>query len=127
MTNKILVVDDDLVVRRLLKVILEADGYDVTTAKDGAEALNKMRESRPDLVCCDLMMPEIDGFGVIEAMRNDDDLKAVPLIAITAAGRNSYIERALELGANECVLKPFAKNQLLAIVSEVLHEAQQLT
>jgi CheY-like chemotaxis protein len=120
----ILVADDDFALRRLLTLMLESGGYRVTTASNGAQAIAQMEAERPDLLCCDLMMPDIHGFQVLEAIKSRPHLAQTPVIIITAAGKEAEVKKALELGAARCVLKPFAKAHILGVIREVLSEVR---
>jgi two-component system response regulator ResD len=113
----VLVVDDEPMVREVLARYLEADGFAVTTAGDGADALERFAERVPDLVLLDLMLPRIDGFEVLERMR----LAArVPVIMITARGEETDRVVGLDLGADDYVTKPFSPREVVARVRAVL-------
>lgn len=117
----ILVVDDSLTTRTLEKSILEAQGYHVRLAVDGIEALSKLRSERVDLVISDVQMPRLDGFGLLQAMKADQDLKAVPVILVTSLEAREDRERGLALGADAYVLKrKFDQRELLETVGQML-------
>jgi CheY-like chemotaxis protein len=120
MTTLILVVDDDPVVRKLLQIFLESAGYSVVGARNGAQALECMQRLKPALVCCDLMMPEVDGFEVLKAAKADPVLATIPIVTITAAGHHNYIDRAKQLGATLCLSKPIDKVALVEVVRMLL-------
>jgi CheY-like chemotaxis protein len=120
MPYRILIADDELIIRRLLTVILEPGGYVVATAGDGAEALAKAQADPPDLMILDLMMPETTGLEVLAALRQDPRFKKLPVVVATAAGSQTYIDRALELGATRCIMKPFMKAEVLQLLKELL-------
>jgi len=122
MSPKILVVDDEPAVTNLLAYNLRKASYDVLTAANGRQALEQARQSQPDLILLDLMLPEIDGLDVCRELRKTSD---VPIIMITA--RSEEIDRVvgLELGADDYVPKPFSVRELLARIKAVLRRAAQ--
>jgi OmpR family response regulator RpaB len=103
--EKILVVDDEASIRRILETRLSMIGYDVVTAADGEEALDTFRNTDPDLVVLDVMMPKLDGYGVCQELRKESD---VPIIMLTALGDVADRITGLELGADDYVVKPFS-------------------
>ena len=120
MSHHILIADDELLMRRLLTLILETDGYKVTAVADGVHVIPAMEANKPDLVICDIMMPMMDGLAVLEEVKKKPLLCEVPFIVITAAGSPVYSEEALALGAAQCIFKPFAKAEILKAVHEFL-------
>ncbi|RME48461.1 MAG: DNA-binding response regulator [Chloroflexi bacterium] len=119
---KILVVDDELETLKYVGANLSARGYDVLTAEDGRTALKVFSESVVDLVILDIMMPGPDGFEVCQAIRRESD---VPIIMLSARGRERDIVRALDLGADDYLTKPFGVNEMLARVRAVLRRTTQ--
>ena len=115
--KKVLVVDDDVKTVELVKLYLKRDGYQVLTAYDGLEALRLARESHPDLIVLDLMLPDIDGLEVCRALRNESDVSIIMLTARTTDGNKLA---GLELGADDYVTKPFSPRELAARVRAVL-------
>jgi DNA-binding response OmpR family regulator len=120
MTTRILVVDDDALVRRSLKYRLEREGYAVTTAESGDEALSCARCDQPDLMLLDIGLPTRDGLDVARTLQRE---MKVPIIFLTGRGRESDIVVGLELGAEDYITKPFGMNELLARVRVVLRRA----
>jgi len=118
--SKILVVDDEPEAVELVEFNLKGAGYEVTTASDGAEALNKARRIQPNLVILDVMMPEIDGMEVCKLMRRDPATTGIPIIMLTA--KASEVDRVLglELGADDYVVKPFSPRELVLRVKKLL-------
>jgi len=114
--KKILVADDRAVSRELVRNVLESSGYEVIEAGDGVEALELTRLEHPDVIILDLHMPRLDGFGVIEALRREDEFAAVPILALTASAMVGDRERALAAGFTGYVAKPI---RLAALRSEV--------
>jgi two-component system alkaline phosphatase synthesis response regulator PhoP len=115
--KKVLVVDDDVKTVDLVKLYLERDGYQVLAAYDGIEALRLARESGPDLIVLDLMLPDIDGLEVCRILRHESD---VPIIMLTARTTDQDKLTGLGLGADDYVTKPFSPKELVARVWAVL-------
>ena len=115
--KKILVVDDDAKTVELVRLYLNRDGYRVLTAYDGAEALRLARESHPDLIVLDLMLPGIDGLEICRTLRDESD---VPIIMLTAMTTDQDRLTGLDLGADDYVTKPFSPRELAARVRAVL-------
>jgi two-component system alkaline phosphatase synthesis response regulator PhoP len=124
MAKRILVVDDDTEIVRLLQAYLERAGYQVLAAYDGEMALHIMRRERPDLAILDLMMPERDGRDVTRVVRGDASLSAMPIIMLTARVADHDKIVGLELGADDYVTKPFNPHEVVARVRAVLRRAQ---
>jgi DNA-binding response OmpR family regulator len=118
--KKILVVEDDPDLVELLSFNLRACGYVVSTAGDGIDALKKARSIIPDLILLDLMLPQLDGFGVCEILRRDAATAAIPIIIVTAMSSHFARLAGLEAGANDYITKPFSPKQLIARVQEML-------
>ena len=115
--KRVLVVDDDVKTVELVKLYLNRDGYRVLTAYDGVEALRLARESHPDLIVLDLMLPGIDGLEVCRTLRDESD---VPIVMLTAMTTDQDKLRGLDLGADDYVTKPFSPKELAARVRAVL-------
>ncbi|MBI3244155.1 MAG: response regulator [Chloroflexi bacterium] len=120
MSHHILIADDEVMIRRLLTLILESDGYRVTAVVDGTQMIPAMEADKPDLVISDIMMPIMDGLAVLEELKEKPHLADVPVIIVTAAGSPAYVEEALALGAARCIFKPFAKAEILDVVHQFL-------
>jgi len=117
MARKILVVDDEVRIVRLVRTYLEGAGFEVAVAYDGRGALQAFRNERPDLVVLDLMLPEIDGLDVARAIRREGE---TPIIMLTARAEETDRLVGLELGADDYVVKPFSPRELTARVRAVL-------
>jgi two-component system alkaline phosphatase synthesis response regulator PhoP len=117
--KRILVVDDEKNIRDLLRFNLENEGYNVIEAKDGKEALEKVKDNI-DLVLLDLMLPEIDGLNVCKNIRNDEKIGNLPIIMLTAKSEDIDRIIGLELGADDYVTKPFNTRELIARVKALL-------
>ena len=116
----VLVVDDDPVIQKLLKVNFEMEGYDVITAGDGAEGLAAARSEAPDVVILDIMMPKMTGLEVLAALKQDKDTEAIPVILLSAKAQSSDVQAGLDRGADAYVTKPFDPLELLDRVSEFI-------
>ena len=124
MSQRILVVDDDPEIARLLRAYLKQAGYQVLIAYDGETALHIIRRERPDLVVLDLMLPDRDGQDVTRIVRGDPALAATPIIMLTARVEDHDKILGLELGADDYVTKPFNPREVVARVRAVLRRAQ---
>jgi len=119
---RILIVDDDPVIVRLLQVNFRLDGYEVETAARGDEALAKMRGRRPDVVLLDVMMPGLDGWGVCARMKQDPNLAGVAVVFLSARAQDEDRERGEALGVLGYVTKPFDPAQLVVDLRRWLSE-----
>ena len=124
MVQRILVVDDDRGIVRLVRAYLEQNGYEVLVAYDGETALHILRRERPDLVLLDLMLPGRDGLDVTRVVRGDSGLAAMPIIMLTARVEDHDKIVGLELGADDYVTKPFNPSEVVARVRAVLRRTQ---
>jgi len=118
----ILIVDDLVTLRQPVRVMLERQGYSVEEASDGYEALQKIAESRPDLVLLDLMMPGMNGVEVLKHIKADARLQDTSIIVLTAVADTWQMRKYIEMGAADYLLKPFTINTLLDRVRRVLGE-----
>ena len=118
---RVLLVDDDPVILKLLQVNFEMEGYTVMTANDGVEGLEKERAERPDIVLLDIMMPRMDGLQVTKALKGDAETKAIPIILLSAKAQASDIQLGKDMGADDYLTKPFDPLELLERVSDLLH------
>ena len=122
--TRILVVDDELSIIKFLRANLEAKGYKVLTAMDGAEALQTFEMELPDLVILDIMMPKMDGFEVCRRLR---EWSQTPIIMLSARGDVSDKVKCLDLGADDYITKPFGASELIARVRAVLRRTEAAT
>jgi len=105
MAKKILIIEDEEVLTKVLKRKLVSEGYDVSTAKNGNEGLAKMKKEKPDLILLDIVMPEKGGFEVMEEMNKDEELKDIPIVIISNSGQPVEFERARKLGVDDWLVK----------------------
>jgi DNA-binding response OmpR family regulator len=110
---RVLIADDDALLRGLLQHKLSADGHLVLVAEHGGEVLDLVRGQRPDLVVLDAMMPVMDGFEVLRRLKADPDAASVPVIMLTALRREADVVGGLQLGAADYLVKPFIPDELL--------------
>ena len=122
MPTEILIVDDEPNIVLSLEYLMQQAGHTVRTARDGEAALAALQESVPDLVLLDVMMPKKDGYEVLQAIRTQPEWKRVKVVMLTAKGREVEREKGLSLGADDYVTKPFATQELVAKVRQVLGE-----
>lgn len=120
--GKILVVDDEVYLLQILDFSLGAEGYEVVTAEDGEQALNKAKSEQPDLIVLDIMMPKVDGYEACRKLKQDPSMKDVPVILLTAKGRDIDRKLGLEVGADDYITKPFSPNKLLEKIGSFLGE-----
>ena len=124
MSQRVLVVDDDKEIVRIIRAYLQQAGYVVLTAYDGETALHVIRSDRPDLVVLDLMLPDRDGWSITRVVRGDESLAKTPIIMLTARVESSDRVLGLNLGADDYVPKPFDPHEVVARVRAVLRRAQ---
>lgn len=120
MRHTILVADDEVTLRMLVRAALSNAGYDVLEAADGDEALGLARGARPDLIVLDLMMPKKSGLDVLRELRADPELAPMPVVMLTARTRAADRDAAAEAGADRFLAKPFSPRELSEAVAELL-------
>jgi CheY-like chemotaxis protein len=120
--KKVLVIEDNDSVREEIAVILGFESFEVAVAENGRIGLERLQEFRPDLVLCDLMMPEMDGYATLEAIRRDPRSATIPFVCLTARSEREDMRRAMELGADDYITKPFTAQELLAAVGAGLEK-----
>src|SRR5215831_17318672 len=122
--KKILVIEDQAPMRRNIALLLEMEGFQVTTAGNGVQGVEAARKQQPDLVLCDVMMPELDGYGVVQALRADPAFATLPFIFLTAKGDRADVRIGMNFGADDYLTKPVIRDDLLAAVQARLARAQ---
>ena len=122
--KKILLVDDEQDMVYAVKMQLEADGFQVLTAKDGQEGLDKARKENPGLIILDLMLPKIDGYKVCRMLKFDEKYKKIPIIIYTARAQAVDEKLGYEVGADAYMTKPFDPKKLLAKINELLNSRE---
>lgn len=124
--KKILVIEDNAEVRENLEEILELSGYEVLTAEDGKLGVEIALKEMPDLVLCDVMMPRLDGFGVLNILSKKSSTADIPFVFLTAKTEKSDFRRGMNLGADDYVTKPFYKDELLTVIETRLRKSEQI-
>jgi len=117
MKKHILLIEDDTIVRENTAEILEFANFDVSTASNGKEGVTKAKNTNPDLIVCDIMMPKLDGYAVFQILSKDDNLRNTPFIFLTAKTNHSERRKGMELGADDYITKPFDESELLSAIS----------
>ncbi|GEP44134.1 response regulator transcription factor [Brevifollis gellanilyticus] len=126
MSKKILIIEDQAPMRRNVALMLELEGYKTCTAENGRVGVEVARQEKPDLVLCDVMMPELDGYGVVQALREDDNFANTPFIFLTAKSDRSDVRIGMNFGADDYLTKPVVRDDLLAAVQTRLARAEAL-
>jgi two-component system alkaline phosphatase synthesis response regulator PhoP/two-component system response regulator VicR len=125
MAKKILVVDDERHIVRLVEVNLARAGYDVATAYDGVEALEKVKSEKPDMIVLDVMMPRMDGFEVLKRLQADPETQDIPVIMLTAKAQDADIFRGWSSGVSSYLTKPFNPRELLTFVERIFQSLEE--
>jgi len=114
--GRVLVVDDDDVIRQLISVNLELEGFEVATAVDGQDCLEKVKDVRPDVVTLDIMMPRLDGWEAASRLRADPDTADIKVVLLSARAQEADLERGSRIGVDAYLTKPFDPDELIDIV-----------
>ncbi len=118
--GKILVVDDEVNITQILEFSIGSEGYEVITAANGEEAVDKARREQPDLVILDIMMPKIDGYEACRILKSNPLTKNIPVVLLTAKGRDIDKRLGFEVGATDYIVKPFSPSKLVDRIHELL-------
>lgn len=127
----ILIIEDDPAYISMMEVILKMEGFDVRTATDGSSGLAMLREKRPDVILCDIMMPDMDGHMILETVKGERALADIPFIFVTAMGDRADVRLGMSAGADDYLSKPFSAFELLAAVTgrirrhEMIHQKRR--
>ncbi len=119
-TPTVLVVEDDPVILRLLEVNFELEGFTVLLAHDGAEGIAMARAHRPDVVVSDIMMPNVSGLELLEALKGDPSTASIPILLLSAKAQTSDLKAGIDAGADDYVTKPFEPLELVERVNKLL-------
>jgi DNA-binding response OmpR family regulator len=117
---RVLLVDDDALTRRFVGELLRQQGHEVHEARDGEEGLRLAREIQPRLVVLDLVMPIMDGYGVLESLKADEATRRIPVLILSVRSREEDIVKGLKLGAEDFVTKPFNAGELMLRIRKIL-------
>lgn len=123
--KKILVIEDEPEMRRNLLTILKLEKFQPIGAENGRVGLEAVKREKPDLILCDVMMPELDGHGVLTALREDSELSAIPFVFLTAKGEKEDLRSGMNLGADDYLTKPVARLDLLEAINARLRRSEQ--
>lgn len=118
--GKILAVDDEVYILHILDFSLEAEGFEVITASNGELCVERARQERPDLIVLDIMMPVLDGYETCRRLKADPLTKDIPVILLTAKGRDVDKRLGFEVGASEYIVKPFSPSRLIERIYEII-------
>ena len=114
--GRVLVVDDDDVIRQLITVNLELEGFDVTTALDGQDCLDKVKDVKPDVITLDIMMPKVDGWEAASRLRADPVTAGIKVVLLSARAQEADLQRGSRIGVDAYLTKPFDPDELIATV-----------
>jgi len=123
MKQRLLIIEDDEVIRENVAEMLEMSGFEVYTAENGIVGVKMAREKLPDLIICDVMMPELDGYGVIYSLAKDPEMAHIPFIFLTAKAGTEDLRKGMRLGADDYLIKPFEASELLASIDTRLKKS----
>jgi DNA-binding NarL/FixJ family response regulator len=123
--KRILIIEDEPEMRRNIVTLLRLTEYEPLSAQNGREGVEVARRERPDLILCDVMMPELDGFGVLRALQDDAELARIPFIFLTAKGEKEDLRSGMNLGADDYLTKPVANSDLVRAIEARLSRAQR--
>ncbi len=123
--KRVLVVDDERHIVRLVQVNLERQGYEVLTAYDGVECLEKAKSQQPDLIILDVMMPRMDGFEALQRLKTDPETSHIPVIMLTARAQDRDVLQGYQYGADLYLTKPFSPMELLSLVRRVFESQEE--
>lgn len=118
--TKILVIEDETTVRENILELLDAEGFDAIAAENGRIGLARAQQHLPDLILCDIRMPELDGYGVLTALRSESKTAKIPFIFLSAKAAKTDLTVGMDLGANAYIIKPFTLMELLDTMEQVL-------
>ena len=123
--KKILVIEDEPEMRRNITALLRYQGYEPIAAQSGRQGIDITRREMPDLILCDVMMPELDGYGVLQALQIDPQLARIPFIFLTAKGEKEDLRSGMNLGADDYLTKPVANSDLIRAIETRLRRSEQ--
>ncbi len=120
MVKKIVLAEDEPQIARLIEFKLKKEGYKVIWKENGEEALEAIKADKPDLILLDVMMPVMDGYEVLRRVKEDENLKSIPVVMLTARAQEKDVVKGIDLGAEDYITKPFHPAELLARVKRIL-------
>ena len=122
--TKILVIEDEETVRENILELLDAEGFEALSAENGRIGLDLAQQQLPDLILCDVRMPELDGYGVLTALRSEAETATIPFMFLTAKAAKTDLSYGLELGANAYITKPFTLTELLDAIAAQIEKTE---
>ena len=125
--KRILLIEDDRALRENTEELLELSGYAVTSAPNGKIGIERAKEQLPDIIICDIMMPEVDGYGVLEDLSTDEQTKHIPFIFLSAKTEHKEIRKGMDMGADDYLTKPFEEEDLISAIESRLAKSALLT
>ena len=117
---RILIVEDEAVIAENLQALLQSRGHEVTLAGDGAEAVERARKDKPELILLDVMLPKMGGFDVCKILKGEEGTKSIKIVMVTGLGRMGDVETAFSSGADDYLIKPFDSQRLFKKLDKVL-------
>ncbi len=126
MIKTILLIEDDTALRENTAEMLELSGYDVFTASNGRIGIQKAKENHPNVIVCDIMMPEVDGYGVLDSLSHDPKTQHIPFIFLSAKTEHKEVRKGMDMGADDYLTKPFEEEELLSAIESRLAKSQLL-
>jgi two-component system alkaline phosphatase synthesis response regulator PhoP len=120
---KILVAEDEPDIRELLSFTLKYGGFDVVTAANGLEAIEQAQKSKPDMILLDVRMPRMTGYEACKVLKEKPETSSIPIVFLSAKGQEAEVERGIEVGAIDYILKPFAPDTLISQIKKLLDKA----
>ncbi len=124
MIKKILLIEDDTALRENTAELLELANYKVLTAPDGEKGVLVAKTSHPDVIICDIMMPKLDGYGVLNALSEDNRTKSIPFIFLSAKTERKDVRQGMEMGADDYLTKPFEESELIGAIESRIAKVQ---
>jgi two-component system alkaline phosphatase synthesis response regulator PhoP len=121
--GRILVVDDEIYIVHILDFSLGMEGYEVLTALDGEQALERLKSDKPDLIVLDIMMPKVDGYEVCRTIKTNPETQHIPVILLSAKGRNVDQKMGFDVGADDYITKPFSPRKLVERINALLGQS----
>lgn len=122
----ILIIEDDPFICINMELILQMEGFAVSTAGDGKSGFEMIRKNRPDLILCDIMMPEMDGRTLLDVLKNESTLSDIPFVFVTALGERTDVRRGMSAGADDYLPKPFSAEELISTVTGRLNRMEAI-
>ncbi|MFA6096492.1 MAG: response regulator [Candidatus Paceibacterota bacterium] len=123
---KVLIIEDDSYISDMYKIKLESDNFEVVIAEDGVIGLKQLEKYKPDVILLDVVMPKVDGFSVLKTIKNNSEIKNIPVVMLTNLGQKDNVERGFELGASGYIIKAhFTPSEVVKKVKEILEKEKK--